>query len=162
MTTSASPPAPTVTAAAGEEFALLERLLQLYLHDVSEHAGYDVDEAGSYRYAWLGAYRHDADRHAFILRVEGHPAGFALVRAGEPTRMAEFFVLRKYRRGGVGTLAARDLIAMFPGTWSITQLATNRDATEFWRRAIPASFDECVHADGGVEQTFSTAPPKHG
>lgn len=162
MSAAASPPPLTVTAAADEGFGLLERLLQLYLYDFSEHAGYDVDEDGSFPYAWLEAYRHDADRHAYIVRAEGHPAGFALVRSGEPTRMAEFFVLRKYRRGGVGTRAARALFGKFPGPWSVTQLVSNREATEFWRRAIPAPFDEVLHTDGQVEQTFTSAPQEHG
>jgi predicted acetyltransferase len=34
--------------------------------------------------------------------------------------MAEFFVLPKYRRGGVGTDAARAVFARFPGEWHVT------------------------------------------
>lgn len=154
----ASPPALAITPASDAEFTLLERLLQLYLHDFSAHTGDDVDDQGSFHYAWLDAYRVEPDRHALLVRVEGRPAGFALVRSGEPTRMAEFFVLAKYRRHGVGTAAARELFRRFAGDWSITQLATNRAATEFWRRAIPASFDERTWADGRVEQRFTSAP----
>ena len=113
-----------------------------------------MDEQGRYSYAWLDAYREEPERHAYVIRVDSHPAGFALVRAEDPVQMAEFFVLRKYRRAGVGARAAREIIARHPGRWSISQLASNSSATEFWRRVVPASYDETVHADGTVEQRF--------
>ena len=109
---------PTVSRATEAEFPLLEQLLQLYLHDFSEHADYDVDERGRFSYAWLDAYREEPERHAYVIRVDAHPAGFALVRAEDPVQMAEFFVLRKYRRTGVGARAAREIIARRPGRWS--------------------------------------------
>ena len=37
--------------------------------------------------------------------VDGALAGCALVRAGSPHRFGEFFVVRKYRRSGVGATA---------------------------------------------------------
>jgi predicted acetyltransferase len=148
-------PAPTVHPARDEDFELLDRLLQLYLHDFSEHTGEDVDEHGRFQYAWLDAYRHEAGRHASVIRVEGRPAGFALVREAEVLHMAEFFVLRKHRRAGVGLAAARHLLEARIGPWSITQLASNPEATAFWRRAIPVPFEESVQADGTVEQRFT-------
>lgn len=154
MTASTTASPFTVLPASGEDFKLLGRLLQLYLYDFSEFTGDDVDEDGSFHYAWLDAYRHEADRHAYLIRVEGHPAGFALVRGGDRTQMAEFFILRKYRRGGVGVRAAQTLFDAHPGPWSITQLATNPMATAFWRYAIPVPVDETVHADGLIEQSF--------
>ncbi|AXK46511.1 GNAT family N-acetyltransferase [Brachybacterium saurashtrense] len=155
MTAPPSATAPTILSARGEDFALLARLLQLYLHDFSEHTGWDVDEHGLFHYAWLDAYRHEAGRHAYVFRVGGPTAGFALVREAERIHMAEFFVLRKYRRAGVGLAAARLLLEAHVGPWSITQLATNPEATSFWRRAIPVPFEETVQADGTVEQRFT-------
>ena len=64
------------------------------------------------------------------------------------------FVLRKYRRAGIGTIAARALFARFPGRWQVRQLAMNAAATAFWRRAILVSFDErrgdTVITNGGL------------
>ncbi|MGO1924720.1 MAG: hypothetical protein ACTH1T_03705, partial [Brachybacterium tyrofermentans] len=37
----------------------------------------------------MDAYRNEADRHAHLFRVGSHPAGFALIRRGEPTMVAE-------------------------------------------------------------------------
>ena len=51
-------------------------------------------------------------------------------------------VLPKYRRGGIGTTAAREVFAMFPGRWDVHQIAGNDGATAFWRNAIPVEFTE--------------------
>ena len=50
--------------------------------------------------------------------------------------VAEFFVLRKYRRIGVGRRAARLLFDQFPGQWEVRQLPANTAATAFWVNMI--------------------------
>ena len=52
--------------------------------------------------------------------------GSRSVRVGSPHDMAEFFVMRKYRRHGIGIVAARELFARFPGDWQVRQLTANR------------------------------------
>ena len=108
-------------------------------------------------YPWLDAYWTDSDRKAYLFDVDGHPAGFALVRLTDPIELAEFFILRKYRRTGVGTAAAREAIARHAGRWIVTQIPSNEPATAFWRHAIPVSFEEHRLPDGHVEQHFTTA-----
>ena len=72
----------------------------------------------------------------------GRLAGFALVKdradfAGAGVReINEFFVLRKYRRRGVGTRAAEALFALFAGRWEVAELVWNVAAQRFWRRVI--------------------------
>jgi predicted acetyltransferase len=79
------------------------------------------------------------------VRADAHLAGFALVHhrsklsdAEDVWDMAEFFVLRRYRRLGVGMKAAHQAFAMHPGKWEVRQRETNVAATAFWRRAIGA------------------------
>ena len=52
--------------------------------------------------------------------------------------MAEFFVLRRHRRAGVGMRAAHILFETHAGAWEVRQRAANAAATSFWRRAIAA------------------------
>lgn len=134
---------------------VLERLIGFYFYDFSEFDGRDVQADGSYHYQWLDAYQTDADRRAYLFRVDGQFAGFALVRLIDPIEIAEFFVLRKYRRGGTGTAAARQVIARHPGRWLISQIPNNKPATSFWRRAIPVPFTQHELANGHVEQRFT-------
>jgi predicted acetyltransferase len=142
-----------VEAGAGDHI-VLERLLELYRYDFSVYDGADVDAHGHYGYPFLDRYWADPHRHVFLARVDGRLAGFALVRTGDPHDMAEFFVMRKYRRSGTGTTFARDVFARFPGAWQVRQLRTNEPAQAFWRRTIPASFveDEWEH---GPMQRFT-------
>jgi predicted acetyltransferase len=50
--------------------------------------------------------------------------------------MQEFFVLRKFRRRGVGRRVALDLFARYAGPWRVEQLSGNAPAVLFWRRVI--------------------------
>src|SRR5437016_6997803 len=65
--------------------------------------------------AWHRRFWTRRGRHHFVILVGTKAAGFALVRdrahfAGAGVReVSEFFVLRKYRRGGVGSYAAHTL-----------------------------------------------------
>jgi predicted acetyltransferase len=143
-----------ITEADERDRGLLERLLELYCYDFSVYDGSDVDARGLYGYPYLDRYWIDPDRHAFLVRVDGRVAGFALVRSGDPHDMAEFFVMRKYRRGGTGLHVARNVFARFPGNWQVRQLRTNEPAQSFWRRAIPVPFVE-DEWDQGPRQRFT-------
>src|SRR5581483_9979360 len=89
--------------------SVLRHLLELYRYDFSEFDGADVDLHGEYGYRYLDHYWTEAERHPFLMRSDGKWVGLALVRSGSPHDMAEFFVMRKYRRSGLGRTAAREL-----------------------------------------------------
>jgi predicted acetyltransferase len=134
-----------VVAAELSDKETLRSLFQLYAYDFSEVLPADVDEAGRFKVPPVEAYWTDAWRFPFLLRAGGHLAGFALVHqkshlsgADDVWDMAEFFVLRRHRRAGVGMRAAHHFFATRPGNWEVRQRAANVTATAFWRRAIAA------------------------
>ncbi len=141
-----------IAAATIQHRTLIGQLLELYAHDFSEFTAADVDDDGHFGYREIEVYWTDADRHPFLIRVDDHIAGFVLVRSGSPHDMAEFFVLRKYRRFGVGAKAARAVLTMFPGDWQVRQLAENAAAIAFWRAAIPVPFEEAMRTEGCVQR----------
>jgi predicted acetyltransferase len=63
--------------------------------------------------------------------------------------VAEFFILRKYRRNRVGSRAAATLFAMTPGQWEVPVAFYNRPALEFWRKAIRASIGSSAEEKAG-------------
>lgn len=78
-------------------------------------------------------------RWAFFLKADGNLAGFALVNnypeAGKTDyNMAEFFVMYKYRRCGLGSFAAARLFGLFPGSWQIKYHPKNVPSAKFWNR----------------------------
>jgi predicted acetyltransferase len=131
-----------VIAASPRDRPIVERLAQLYQYDFSEVTGSDVDEDGRYRHM-DGDAIWEPGWHVFLVRVGGRLAGFAFVTRhrsylgdGETAYMDEFFVLRKYRRRGVGEHVARTLFDRFPGRWEVAELRQNAPAQAFWRRVI--------------------------
>jgi predicted acetyltransferase len=131
---------------------VVERLCQLYQYDFTEYVDDDVDEEGRYHYRFLDAYFAEPERHPFLLRVDGKWAGMALVRSGPPHDMAEFFVMRKYRRHGAGAWFARELFARFPGEWTVRELEGNTPAQAFWRRTIPVAFEDAAWERGPMQR----------
>jgi predicted acetyltransferase len=122
--------------------AIVRHLLPLYIYDLVG-ARWGVEADGTYGSPrWHRQFWRRDGRHHFIVRIDGRPAGFALVRelpaaAGVPAyQMSEFFVLRKYRRHGVGTQIARALFARFSGRWELSVITWNATARPFWRRVI--------------------------
>jgi predicted acetyltransferase len=120
----------------------LRALVELYVYDFSELLGFDVGDDGRFATP-LDRWLAEPLREAFFARVDGKLAGFAIVahasRSSGDARvhdMAEFFVLRKYRRRGVGARVATALFDRFSGPWEVRQRHQNLAATAFWRRVI--------------------------
>jgi predicted acetyltransferase len=125
--------------AAPEDRSVLQHLLQLYLHDYSEFVADDVGEDGLFGYEYLDLYWAEPERRPLLIRVDGRLAGFVLVRegvGGGPHSIAEFLVMRAYRRRGVGRAVAHRVFDMLPGRWVVQQSAENTAAQAFWRRVI--------------------------
>jgi len=112
----------------------------------------DLDAHGRFGYPYLDRYWTESIRHPFLIRVDDRIAGMVLVREGEPHSIAEFLVLPRYRRGGVGTTADRQTFKLFPGSWEVHQIPGNDDAVAFWRRAIPVEFTDTSDHNGTTQR----------
>jgi predicted acetyltransferase len=131
-------------AATEARAALLQNLLELYAHDLSGIFDLKVDAEGRFGYPRLPLYWTEPDRRfAFLLRSGTDIAGFALICRGSPISdvphchdMAEFFVLRPYRRSGLGAQAAHLLWQHFRGPWTVRVAEGNRGGLAFWTSAI--------------------------
>ncbi|MGB8261469.1 MAG: GNAT family N-acetyltransferase [Terracidiphilus sp.] len=132
-----------VTPAAPEQEPVVANLLELYMHDFSEFLDVELGTDGRFVYPHLSSYWLEPDRHLFLVTVDGRLAGVILVKKESGGRdneaawdMAEFFVVRKYRRRGVGTEAAHRVWKRLPGRWQVRVMESNRPALGFWDRAI--------------------------
>jgi len=129
--------------------ALIEAMLQLYTHDFSVHwAGTprgELGEDGRFAPYPIDDYWRDEGRVPLLLRRGGHPAGFALLNrhahSGLPVdvSMAEFFVVRKHRRGGLGRAALDLILDRHHGLWEVAVVRRNLAALGFWQAALGAS-----------------------
>jgi predicted acetyltransferase len=158
-----------VRRAAPADRLPLQRMLELYQHDLSDIWDQDLDVHGEFGYA-LDRYWRDPACVPHVFTVGEAYAGFALVDnavklPGGQHWMDQFFVMRKYRRRGVGAAAAAVVFAAHPGRWQVGQMTANLAAQAFWRRTISACtggrFTEDVLGTGwwqGVVQCFEIAP----
>ena len=127
------------TATAADRLPVY-RMLELYQHDLSDVWDQDLDLHGEYGYA-LDDHWTRPKHAAFVFRVAGCYAGFALtdpkVRLPDGDWwLTQFFVLKKYRRRGVGQAAARQVFDAVRGRWQVGQMRGNLPAQAFWRRTI--------------------------
>jgi len=118
--------------------SVLAHLIELYEYDFSEFNDRDVNEFGLYGYKYLDHYWTDANRHPFFVVIDGSYAGFVLVSSHSYLRkndqvksISEFFIMRKYRRKGIGEEAASQIFNKFKGNWEVLQHGKNDPSKYF-------------------------------
>jgi predicted acetyltransferase len=141
-----------VIPAAAEQERAVENLLELYAHDFSEFHPLEIGATGRFGYPSLPLYWSEPGRYPFLVKMAGNLAGLVFVKRGSEVSgnlavwdMAEFFVLRGYRRRGVGTQVAHEVWRRFPGPWEVRVMQSNLSAHPFWERAISKFTGERIH-----------------
>jgi predicted acetyltransferase len=160
-----------ILPATADQEPILANLLELYSHDFSEILDLKLGDDGRFGYEPLPLYWRDPNRFPFLVRVDGNLAGFALVCRGsrispdpETWDMAEFFIVRGYRRCGAGMTVAHEVWKTFTGRWEVRVMEKNHGALAFWRRAVseftrsPAE-PVLVEHDGKRSNVFSFSSP---
>ena len=126
-----------------EEKEILYNLMQLYTYELSfyedENINFKILDNGLYKISkYVDLYWKEETRHAYIVKVDGQLAGFALERFNENNmnEIAEFFVIYKYRKIGVGSFMANEIFKRYKGKWEIKTLLKNKPAQNFWRTVV--------------------------
>jgi len=133
-----------LSLAAPDDAALLSNLLELYSHDLSDTFGLELGPDGRFGYPNLPLYWSEPERRfPFLIRSGIRVVGFAFATRGLPASLdmeafdvAEFFVLRRYRRSGVGRRAAFLLWNRFASGWIVRVAEANDTGRRFWARTI--------------------------
>jgi predicted acetyltransferase len=118
---------------------LIANLIQLYLYDMTESMPFPIGLDGRFEYDFLDRFWRFPD----LIHAGNDIAGFALVIDECPLTdrkpcffMAEFFVLKAYRRRGIGQAALAAVTARHPGDWHIGVPLANQPAQAFWGHAL--------------------------
>lgn len=153
--------------ATEEHKEAIGHLMQFYIYDFSEYLDYDVEENGFYKpYPSLDDYWSATTRKfPYVIIKEGKFVGFVLVHMkksdGGPFAIAEFFIMKKYRRTGIGSAVAKKIFALHPGAWEVHQREENVAAVKFWIKVIgeytSGHFTQ-RYEEGRCLQYFRTAP----
>ena len=115
--------------------------MQFYIYDFSEFMDLHLEDHGRYSEYLLSEYWSDPSRYPYLIKLSGKNAGFVLVRLireGEQLyySIVEFFIMKRYRRAGLGNLVAKDIFTMHKGNWTVHQIINNLPAQLFWQKTI--------------------------
>lgn len=122
-----------------EEMQILENLMALYLHDLSAFSeDLKVNGNGKFVYEGLEYYFKTEELKPFFIYYGEELAGFILLNSGKYVSMIidysvhEFFVLKSYRKMGIGSKAIEKIFELYKGKYKILQLSKNKPAIDFW------------------------------
>ncbi len=154
-----------VSPASIDDKSLIRRMMELYQYDFSEFENSDLDSNGCFGYSYLDHYWKEKDRHPFIVRVDGKLAGFVLVNRHtylpeNEWAIAEFFIMRKYRRQGIGKAAAFCIFDLFRGKWEVQEIEANIPAQRFWRKVI-AEYTGGRYREAGLNNDLWKGPVQY-
>jgi len=134
---------PTLRPIPPADRGIITALFQPYLHDIAATSHWPIGTDGLYAYPadLLPPYWDAPETHfPYIIYVADEIAGFCLVRKdpsdGKLWDMGQFFVLRKFRRAGIGYTAFQAATHRHPGQWQVRVLDSNAPAYAFWRNSI--------------------------
>ncbi|WP_332701287.1 GNAT family N-acetyltransferase [Devosia sp.] len=128
-----------LVAATLEQKPVVANLVQLYLYDMTESMPFPVGADGRFEYGFLDRFWC----FPYLIYAGDEIAGFALVIDECPLTgrqpcffMAEFFILKPYRRRGAGQAAVAAALRAHPGDWHIAVPLANAAAMAFWSAAL--------------------------
>ena len=147
-----SPSSLSISKVGPEAEIVLRNLFEYYLHDMSEWFEIDTKADGSYSYDTSSIWKDGYE--AYLAKVGHSIMGFAVVGSAAEWLgdtgghdVHEFFVLRRFRRNGIGQRMAILLWNERPGEWLVRVLQANAPALPFWRRTI-SSYSGGVYKRG--------------
>lgn len=133
----------TIESIAIEQKSVFVQMMELYNYDFSEFSNDDLNEYGYFGYSRIDDYWNEEGRYPFFIRVDGKLAGLVLVRScseymdlQRPHQIAEFFIMKKYRKKGVGSIVAKEIFGRFAGGWEISVWSNNPVAKKFWESVV--------------------------
>ena len=113
------------------------------MYDFSEYIEIEVEDEGLFAdYPGLEDYwKQESHRFPYLIKKGEKFIGFVLVRFIESEgrnyfSMAEFFIMRRYRREGIGKAIAEQIFNLQKGQWEVYQKESNKPAQVFWNRVI--------------------------
>jgi predicted acetyltransferase len=128
---------------------LVKSLVNLFLHDLSEFTDDSwMGDNGEWQPPFGKCVRPPEEKgepvQTLLVRVDHRPAGYAMVAfapsvfvtPGRDIAMAQFFILKAYRRRGIGREFARALFDRFRGKWEVGWARQNTPAAQFWTAVV--------------------------
>ena len=122
---------------------ILFRLLQYSLFEESENDLNEMNEKALFEYKYFDKYFTDIDRDAYFIKQKetNRLLGFVMVNeyvqlCNNGHSIAEFLVIPKYRRNGIGKKVAFQIFDKYLGNWEVSPSYNSEKAYSFWNKTI--------------------------
>lgn len=126
-----------------EHVELIRNLYQFYAYESSDWEQEDVEVDGRFYIhdEHLARYWQEPQWSAQLILVDGFIAGFLLIERSElpgidALELADLFVLKKYRRLGIGSALATQVLTSGEGDWLVRFYRQDEVAAAFWRTVL--------------------------
>lgn len=127
-------------------------MLEKYDYEFSQWDLRDVNPLGLFGYLYLDYYWTEDKRFAYFVYVDNKLAGFVMINdlpevddRETDFQIAEFFIMHKYRRLGIGKKLFFEVLGMHKGRWQLKCHPKNIVSFEFWKKVI------CEYTKGNYE-----------
>jgi predicted acetyltransferase len=122
---------------------MLLNLIKFYCYEWSQYNGIDIDNNCEYEFEhYIKNYFSKEKHYPYFIMVDKKIAGFILIddefdyNTNSDYAISEFFVMYKYRRNGIGKIAATEIIKKLPGKWEIKMHPNNNISIKFWNDVV--------------------------
>jgi predicted acetyltransferase len=153
-----------------EQLPLIANLYQYYAYESSDWEEEEVEPDGRFylHEPHLVRYWQEPEWSAELILADGFIAGFLLIERSElagidALEFADLFLLRKYRRQGIGRLLAQQVLNR-GGTWLVRLYAQDQLAMAFWRSIqaeLPLGSRQVWPDDDPELLSYLINPPLH-
>jgi len=128
------------------DYSAIQNMARFYVYDMSEYMGsepgWEIPEDGLYECIDFKKYwESDSTASPFLIKYKDELAGFVILdKKGSDDKvdfnMAQFFILRKFKKKGLGKFVAQSFFEKFKGLWEVNVMLENHGAYEFWKKII--------------------------
>lgn len=126
-----------------EQQPLIANLYQFYAYESSDWEQEDVELDGRFyiHAPHLQRYWREPEWSAQLILVDGFIAGFLLIERSElpgvdALEFADLFILKKYRRLGIGRALVEQVMVAGSGRWLVSFYQQDALARQFWQRLL--------------------------
>ena len=130
-------------ATTAEQLPLIRNLYQFYAYESSDWEQEDVEVDGRFYVhdPYLALYWQRPDWSAQLILLDGFIAGFLLIERSEiagveALEFADLFLLKKYRRQGIGRALVEQVILASQQPWVVSFYPQDPLAVPFWQTLL--------------------------
>ena len=130
-----------IAEAKEKERSIIQNLARFYVYDLSEYQNRKCPEDGLFEDEDYIRFWKKPGHYPYLIKCQDEIAGFVLVEKGGSSpdidyHIAEFFIVRKFRRQGISMFVAKELFQKYSGNWEVMSISGNKPAVKFWEKTI--------------------------